>query len=77
MASLDFVYDLAQILRSQRIDFFLLTFQDDKKECQIDAFLELNNRYTVETLTEIRNRIDSLIKSELKKKKKKQKKKDK
>jgi hypothetical protein len=71
MASLDFIYDLAKILRSQRIDFFLLTFQDNKKECQIDAFLELNNRYTVKTLVEIRDRIDDLIKAEQKKRKKK------
>lgn len=73
MASLDFIYDMSKILRSQGIDFFLITFQDNKKECKIDAFLELNNRYSLKSLLEIRNRIDSLIEKEESKTKKKNK----
>lgn len=70
MASLDFIYDLTKTLRSQGIDFFLITFQDNKKVCQVNAFIELNNRYTIKTLVEIRDRIDGLIEAEQKKQRK-------
>lgn len=67
MASLDFARDFAKILKSQGIDFLLITFQDSK-DCQIDAFCQFKNTKTLAGLLKIREHIDAAIVEERKKK---------
>ena len=43
MASLDFVFDLAEKLSKDNIDYFIVTLKDGRTETKADLFFDINS----------------------------------
>ena len=43
MASLDFIYDISEALRSQNINYIIITLQEFKEGHKVDAFIDVKD----------------------------------
>ncbi|MBC8395061.1 MAG: hypothetical protein H8E05_00025 [Bacteroidetes bacterium] len=61
---MDFVYDLAEKLEEQKIDYFLVTVRSGEDKDTADVFYNFQNERSAECLTEVLNNLDAYSRSE-------------
>jgi hypothetical protein len=57
MASLDFVIDLLEKIESQKMGYYLLISQREKKGYKFDAFYSLDSDYEVENFVKVNDKV--------------------